>query len=285
MASKCRTGPMSKPNRTRQMVLAAASLTLAASVAIAVTSSPVTAQTDSGIAPWPTEPYLHPGQCWSETKPDHDTEGFAVGNCTSHVSWYLRDTGIPFHNTDFDGNSLPGLNGQPLPLLPGCGTGDWCRRWSHARNWRVAAEAIGIDVDDVPAVGSVLQNMGKYKNSVGHLAYVRAVFSDGSIAISDMNGLGRCAVREWLIIREGEGPWKHDALFIHFERLLDQAATSVEAVAETQADPSQTREQSANDVGSTDSSERVDLLQAVAPLSPIAALAWLARQIWRWGSN
>lgn len=58
----------------------------------------------------------------------------------------------------------------------------------NARDWYYAAQAMGILVGDTPHVGSVAwEHPGR---TLGHVAYVEATNSDGSILISEMNVMG-----------------------------------------------------------------------------------------------
>lgn len=56
--------------------------------------------------------------------------------------------------------------------------------WGDAKYWASAAQADGFQVNNTPAVGSILQSTsGQY----GHVAYVEAINADGSLLISEMN--------------------------------------------------------------------------------------------------
>ncbi|PNZ65993.1 CHAP domain-containing protein [Staphylococcus croceilyticus] len=59
--------------------------------------------------------------------------------------------------------------------------------WGNANNWASAAQAAGYTVNNTPAKGSILQTT---QGSMGHVAYVESVNSDGSITISEMNYTG-----------------------------------------------------------------------------------------------
>lgn len=160
----------------------------------------------ASVMPLPDEQYPYLGQCSS-------TEEYLMvrGNCTSYVAWLLNAAGVPFHNTAFDGAALDGLNGERLPWR--CSANGCHRRWGDARWWADSAETIGIDVDDEPAAGSVLQINN-------HVAYVRNVLEDGTLALADMNGDRKCGLRELFFARPGEGLNTDAARFIHFERLM-----------------------------------------------------------------
>lgn len=66
--------------------------------------------------------------------------------------------------------------------------------WGNASSWAISARAAGYRVDNVPAVGSIAQwnPYASGHSGYGHVAYVEAVNSDGTITISEMNvrGLG-----------------------------------------------------------------------------------------------
>ncbi|ARJ50452.1 CHAP domain-containing protein [Staphylococcus lutrae] len=56
--------------------------------------------------------------------------------------------------------------------------------WGNANNWAQAAAAAGYTVNHTPQAGAILQSS---EGPFGHVAYVEAVHSDGSIEISEMN--------------------------------------------------------------------------------------------------
>lgn len=66
--------------------------------------------------------------------------------------------------------------------------------WGNASSWAISARAAGYRVDNVPIVGSIAQwnPYASGHSGYGHVAYVEAVNSDGTITISEMNvrGLG-----------------------------------------------------------------------------------------------
>ena len=66
--------------------------------------------------------------------------------------------------------------------------------WGNASSWAISARAAGYRVDNVPVVGSIAQwnPYASGHSGYGHVAYVEAVNSDGTITISEMNvrGLG-----------------------------------------------------------------------------------------------
>lgn len=115
--------------------------------------------------------------------------------CTSYVAWHLSEDGVAT------------LRFASLGL--GAGAGEWAK----------AAQKRGEQVDEKPAVGSVLViPAGRYKGDVGHVAYVKQINEDGSIVIAQYNADPETPgtyTEEPLspdIIKELNG------LFIHFEK-------------------------------------------------------------------
>lgn len=68
--------------------------------------------------------------------------------------------------------------GRPIPSLMG-----------HASAWAYNASRAGFRVNNTPEVGAVFQTAGGY-GGYGHVAFVEAVHSNGSITISEMNYAG-----------------------------------------------------------------------------------------------
>lgn len=56
--------------------------------------------------------------------------------------------------------------------------------WGNANNWASAASSAGYTVNNSPEAGSILQSS---EGSMGHVAYVENVNSDGSVNVSEMN--------------------------------------------------------------------------------------------------
>lgn len=90
-----------------------------------------------------------------------DPWNFYKGQCTSWAAWAVRDRlGIAFHNYYKNVH------------------------WGNAHNWDNAARAAGIPVYSTPKAGDIaVRNSGTY----GHVAFVRAVNSDGSFWIEEYN--------------------------------------------------------------------------------------------------
>ncbi|MGI5214685.1 CHAP domain-containing protein [Plantactinospora sp. CA-290183] len=89
-----------------------------------------------------------------------DPWNFYKGQCTSFVAWRLNDrTNIAFHNY------YRGVH------------------WGNAYNWDNAARSAGITVNSTPRVGSVAQT----DSGSGHVAWVAAVHSDGTVTVEEYN--------------------------------------------------------------------------------------------------
>lgn len=90
-----------------------------------------------------------------------DPWNFYKGQCTSWAAWAVRNRlGVAFHNY------YKGVH------------------WGNAHNWDNAARAAGIPVYSTPKAGDIaVRNSGTY----GHVAFVRAVNSDGSFWIEEYN--------------------------------------------------------------------------------------------------
>lgn len=59
--------------------------------------------------------------------------------------------------------------------------------WGNATTWAAYARGAGYTVNNVPAVGAVMQNSGGW-GGYGHVAIVESINADGSVTISEMNG-------------------------------------------------------------------------------------------------
>ena len=87
-----------------------------------------------------------------------DEWNFLNRECTSFCAWRLNSrNGVAFNNY------YKGVH------------------WGDAYNWGSAARSVGITVDNTPAVGSVAWS------SSGHVAWVNAVNSDGTVVIEEYN--------------------------------------------------------------------------------------------------
>ncbi|VEI02295.1 Staphylococcal secretory antigen ssaA2 precursor [Acidipropionibacterium jensenii] len=93
-----------------------------------------------------------------------DPWGFYWGQCVSYVAWQVRsNTG----HSNFQ-NMYRGVH------------------FGNAENWGSAARSLGITVNSTPTVGSVAW---RTSGSAGHVAYVTAVHSNGTIDVSEYNYL------------------------------------------------------------------------------------------------
>jgi surface antigen len=81
--------------------------------------------------------------------------GYAYGECTYWVSNRRAQVG------------------KPIP-----------QNWGNANSWANAARAAGYTVNHTPQVTAIMQTSA---GSTGHVAFVEAVYSDGSWQVSEMN--------------------------------------------------------------------------------------------------
>ena len=98
-----------------------------------------------------------------------DEWNFYNRECTSFVAWCLNSrNGVAFNNTYKQSSS-----------------GAWDQtHWSNAKNWVAAAQRAGITVNQTPSVGAVAcWTSGTY----GHVAWVKAVNSNGTVNIDEYN--------------------------------------------------------------------------------------------------
>ncbi|RYC12493.1 CHAP domain-containing protein [Nocardioides zhouii] len=117
---------------------------------------PVTGHTYDPRGPRPT----CASRVWSINGSIGDSWGFVLRNCTSFAAWRLRERGgVAFSNSYL---------GQ---------------HWGDARAWDEAARAVGIRVDDVPAIGAVAQSD---EGRAGHVAWVSAI-GPGTVTIEEYN--------------------------------------------------------------------------------------------------
>jgi surface antigen len=114
------------------------------------------------------------GYPWAtDTSGGHDTWGFTTRQCVSYVAWRLSRVGRPVYAR---------------------------QGWGSASGWDEVARRRGATVTTRPSVGSVAQwNAGESSRvphgtftagSYGHVAWVTAVYSDGSVQVAQYNGTG-----------------------------------------------------------------------------------------------
>jgi surface antigen len=105
-----------------------------------------------------------------------DPWNFTTRQCTSYVAWRLHQAG----DSTFD-NDMVSSTGRAV-------------EFGNANHWAVAARQLGDRVSRTPAVGAVAQwnsfESSTYDGSTmtasayGHVAYVTAVHSDGSVSLA-----------------------------------------------------------------------------------------------------
>jgi surface antigen len=106
-----------------------------------------------------------------------DSWGFNARQCTSYVAWRLHQSG----DAAFQDNMIA-PTGRSV-------------QWGNADHWAIAARQLGYVVSKTPAVGTVAQwnsfEKSSYKgwtitaSAYGHVAYVVAVYSDGSVKVDE----------------------------------------------------------------------------------------------------
>lgn len=116
-------------------------------------------------------PYKDATQCQSDgTGCVVDPWNFYKRQCTSYAAYIVNENGVSMFNGMQGPNGLAGLFG-------------------NAGNWDNNASYIGYNVDNNPTVGSIAvwDPDACTGCTVGHVAYVRAVNSNGSVFISEYN--------------------------------------------------------------------------------------------------
>ncbi|MFJ8041656.1 CHAP domain-containing protein [Kitasatospora sp. NPDC096147] len=122
---------------------------------------------------------------------DGGTRGFAAKNCTAFAAYRIASRlGVPNFTNSYGGTT-----------------------WGNAENWDDAARRVGITVNSTPSVGAIAVN--DTHGAYGHVAYVNAVYSDGSFDIEEYNwntplGYG---TRTHLKVSSAENSFQH---MIHF---------------------------------------------------------------------
>ncbi|WP_157543763.1 MULTISPECIES: CHAP domain-containing protein [unclassified Kitasatospora] len=93
---------------------------------------------------------------------DYGTRGFAAKNCTAFAAFRIADRlGVPNFSNSYGGTT-----------------------WGNAGTWDDAARRVGVTVNTTPTVGAIAVND---THNVGHVAYVNAVYSDGSFDVEEYN--------------------------------------------------------------------------------------------------
>ena len=158
----------SKPPRAGRAFLVAV-LAAAAGVGYAVPARAATA-TPSVTAAGLGYPYPNAPDCNEQTGANcvKDKWGFVQGQCHSWVAYRLNE---------LNATELAGSTFNDYWHLP---SGD---EWGSVWRWNTAAQEAGVTMDDSPALGS----LAWWSADGGHVAYVEAVYADGSVRISEMN--------------------------------------------------------------------------------------------------
>jgi surface antigen len=117
----------------------------------------------------------------TDTSGGADPWGFTKRQCVSYVAWRLAEEGRPLDNAR--------------------------DHWGSALDWDDVAARLGYPVSSRPAVGAVAQwDAGEHSaywsgassssdgtfvaGAAGHVAWVTAVYSDGSVQVAQYNGTG-----------------------------------------------------------------------------------------------
>ncbi|MFF2629784.1 CHAP domain-containing protein [Kitasatospora griseola] len=99
---------------------------------------------------------------------DGGTRGFAANNCTAFAAYRVASRlGVPNFSNSYGGTT-----------------------WGNAAQWDDAARRLGITVNTTPSVGAIAVNdVHRASDGViyGHVAYVNAVYSDGSFDVEEYN--------------------------------------------------------------------------------------------------
>lgn len=107
-----------------------------------------------------------------------DPWGYLIGECTSYAAWKRAAVG------------------RPVP-----------RGLGNANTWGVRARAMGYSVDNIPRVGDVI--VMPYFGGYGHVAYVEAVYGNGTVLISEYNWV------PFSFSTRVVNPYNYSAQFIH----------------------------------------------------------------------
>lgn len=107
-----------------------------------------------------------------------DPWGYLIGECTSYAAWKRMSTG------------------RPVP-----------RGLGNANTWGVRASGMGLSVNSNPRPGDVM--VMPYFGGYGHVAYVEAVYGNGSVLISEYNWT------PYSYSTRTVNPYNYGAVFIH----------------------------------------------------------------------
>lgn len=123
--------------------------------------------------PWAGLTYTNGGDQW----------GMAYGQCVSYAAWMIyKNNGGSQHP--------PTIPDQGWFPSDGLARGPVRYSWGNAGDWNTSAANAGFRVDGTPHVGAIAQwangsDGGAF--TVGHVAYVTAVYSDGSVDLAQYN--------------------------------------------------------------------------------------------------
>jgi surface antigen len=107
-----------------------------------------------------------------------DAYGYLIGECTSYVAWKRASIG------------------RPVP-----------RAMGNAKMWPGSARASGLAVDSYPRAGDVM--VLPYVGYYGHVAFVEAVYGNGTVLISEYNWT------PYSYSKRTVNPYNYGAVFIH----------------------------------------------------------------------
>lgn len=150
-------------------------ITAPATYAVARTTVawPMTAMPSTTNYPWAGLTSSNGGDQW----------GMGYGQCVSYIAWmvYQNSGGTQRPST------IPTQGWFPSD---GLAKGPVRYNWGNAGDWNTSAASAGFAVSGTPTVGSIAQwvngsDSGQF--TVGHVAYVTAVNSDGSIDLAQYN--------------------------------------------------------------------------------------------------
>lgn len=111
-----------------------------------------------------------------------DGWGMEYGQCVSYAAWMIYQN----HGGTQHPSSIPQQGWMPSDASKSPVTG----AWGNAGNWNVAAANAGFAVNGTPTVGAIAQwvtgsDGGQF--TVGHVAYVSQVNTNGSIVLTQYN--------------------------------------------------------------------------------------------------
>jgi len=163
--------PQHDPRCPRLRALRGPLTVLALALGLLLPTAPAQAYTDD--YPWR-----------SDTSYSNDAFGFQRRQCVSYAAWRLYKAGHRINNkTSYGGKTY---------------------YWGHAYNWDTTAAALRKTISRTPRVGAIAQwnayetsryysggMVGTFKaSSLGHVGWVAATYSDGSVLVRQYNVSG-----------------------------------------------------------------------------------------------